>query len=56
MLGVRRSLGLLWGDFNVTRFMGGRQGCEGNINDMESFNYLIPDCLDRYPAWGRSFT
>ena len=28
-------------DFNMTRFMDERQGCEGNIVNIDSFNDLI---------------
>ena len=30
-------------DFNMTGFMDEDQGCEGNMNDMDSFNDLIRD-------------
>jgi len=33
----------LMGDFNMTRFMDGCQGCEANIVDMDFFNDLIRD-------------
>ena len=29
------------GDFNMTRFMEERQGCVGNLNNMDSFNDFI---------------
>ena len=48
---------VLTGDFNMTRFMHERQGCEGNIIDMDLFNNLIPDLgLTDIPLGGRSFT
>ena len=41
----------------MTRFSDDRQGCEGNINDMDSFNDLIRalDLID-ISLGGRSFT
>ena len=45
------------GDFNLTRFLDERQGCEGNLNDIDSFNNLIWDlALIDISLGGRSFT
>ena len=41
----------------MTRFSGERQGCEGNIVDMDFFNDLIRDLgLIDIPLEGKSFT
>ena len=47
----------LMGNFNMTRFMDERQGCEGNIVNIDSFNDLIWGLgLNNIPLGGRSFT
>ena len=41
----------------MMRFMNERQGCEGNIVDMNSFNDFVRDLgLIDIPLGGRSFT